>query len=100
MFLLIQIFLKIILLQFLNKHQNCYLTIPQLTLPNNTYVPSSLFLSPVTFNEIINTCACISNSLVIRYDGIVSLLIIIIIIIIIINFIKIQRKGGEYCNRQ
>ena len=31
------------------------------TLPNSTYVPSSLFLSFVTFNEIINTFANISD---------------------------------------
>ena len=46
-----------------------------LTLPNNTYIPSSLFLSPVTFNEIINTFVSISNSHAIGSDGIVPMLV-------------------------
>ena len=45
------------------------------TLPNNTYVPTSLFLSPVTFNEIISTFASISNSHAIGSDGIVPMLV-------------------------
>ena len=44
-------------------------------LPNKTYVACSLFLSPVTFNEIFNTFACISNSHVIEFDGIVPMLV-------------------------
>ena len=41
------------------------------TPPNNTYVPCSLFLSPITFNEIINTFVSISNYHAIGSDEIV-----------------------------
>ena len=44
-------------------------------LPNYTYVPSSLFLFPVTFNEIINKFASISNFHAIGSDRIVPVLV-------------------------
>ena len=44
-------------------------------LPNKTYVSSNLFLSPVTFNEIFNTFASISNSHAIEFVGIVPMLV-------------------------
>ena len=44
-------------------------------LPNNTNLPSSIFLFPVSFNEIIITFASISNSHAIGSDGIVPMLV-------------------------